>query len=43
VTKKAYEVTEQRWQDLSKIGVPDEFWTATYGPDVSLLLEDNSL
>jgi len=33
VTKKAYEVTEQRWQDLSKIGVPDEFWTATYGPD----------
>jgi hypothetical protein len=33
VTKKAYAVTEQRWQDLSKIGVPDEFWTATYGPD----------
>lgn len=33
VTTKSYAVTKQRWQDLSKIGVPDEFWTATYGPD----------
>lgn len=41
VTKKAYAVTEQRWQDLSKIGVPDEFWTATYGSEcASITYED---